>query len=117
MAVLAADADAEDQAPGGEPLDVGQLAGDQHRMAQRQQVEATVDLQRGVQLGQRRGLHEPVEARTGEEAHVIRAADMVEACVADQGEIGPGRGRIPVEQVDGREHAHPDGWGCHQFSL
>ena len=79
VAVLAAHPDPEDEPPGGEPGDVRELAGHQDGMAQRQQVHAAVDGQRGVEHRQRGGLDEPVEPHAGEEAHMVAAADMVDA--------------------------------------
>ena len=49
VAILTADPDPEDQPPGGDPGDVGELARHQDGMAQRQQVHAGVDRQRGMQ--------------------------------------------------------------------
>jgi len=74
VAVLAAHPDPEDEPPGGEPRDVGELAGHQDGMTQRQQVHAAVDGQRGVEHRQRGGLDEPVEPQAGEEAHMVAAA-------------------------------------------
>jgi hypothetical protein len=109
--VLAADAHAEGQPPGREALKIRELPGHQDRMAQRQQVQAAGDPQRGSQRGQGRGLHEPVEAQASDEAHVVAAADMVDAGLADAGQERPGGGRIPAQQVEGREHADPRGRG------
>ena len=111
--VLAADAHPEGQPPGREPLDVRELPGHQDWMAQRQQVQAARDPQRGVQRGQRRGLQEPVEAQAHEEAHVVGAADMINPCRGDLVQEGPGRDRIPVQQIGRREHADPGGDGVH----
>jgi len=82
-------------------------AGDQDGMAQRQQIHAGVHGQRGMQHGQRRGLDEAVEPQAGEEAHVVAAADVVDARVADLRQKGAGGLRAPLEQAVGREHADP----------
>ena len=86
---LTAHPDPEDEPPGCEPVDVRELAGHMDGMAQRQLVHAAVDGQRGMQQRQRGGLHEPVEPRA-REAHVVSAADMVDARVADPRQKYPG---------------------------
>ena len=100
VAVLTAYPDPEDEPPGGEPGDVGELAGHQDGMAQRQQVHAGVDGQRGMKHRQRGGLHEPVEPQRRRKAHVVAAADVVDACLARP---APGmRGRSPGPAPAGR---------------
>ena len=91
--VLAADADTEDQPPGREQLEVGELAGDERRMAQREQVDRHVDRDRGVGHRERRRAQETVGARADEEAHVVGGADVVET--------GSRRGRTKVITVSG----------------
>ena len=108
-AILAAYPDAEDEPSGGEPGDVGQLAGHQDGMAQRQQVHAAVDGQRGVKHRQRGGLHEPVEAQAGDETDVVAAADVVDAFLLDLRQECAGSLRALLEQPGRREHADPDG--------
>ena len=107
VAVLAAYPGPEDEPPGGEPGDVGELAGHQDGMAQRQQVHAAVDGQRGMKHRQCRGLHQPVEPHPGE-AHVVAAANVVDAFFADVRQEGAGGLRALLQQAGGREHADPD---------
>ena len=106
MAVFVTHPDPEDEAPGSDPVYVRELAGHEDGMAQRQQVHAAVDRQRGMEHGQRGGLHEPVEPCAGE-AHVVSAADMADARVPGLRQECPGSLRAPFQQVEGREHAHP----------
>ncbi len=75
-------------------------------MAQRQQVHAAVDGQCGMEQRQRGGLHEPVEPCTGK-AHVVSAADMVDARLGGPRQECPGSLRALLQQAGGREHAHP----------
>ena len=109
VAILAAYPDAEDEPSGGEPGDVGQLAGHQDGMAQRQQVHAAVDGQRGVKHRQRRGLHEPVEPQAGE-TDVVAAADVVDAFLLGLRQECAGSLRALLEQPGRREHADPGGY-------
>jgi hypothetical protein len=109
VTVLSADAHPEGQPPGREPLEVRELPGHQDWMAQRQQVQAARDPQRGVQRDQRRGLQEPVVAQACDEAHMVGAADMIDARRRDLVQEGPGGDWNPVQQIGGREHADP---GC-----
>src|SRR6185437_15642837 len=55
-----------------------------------------------------RGLHQAIEPEA-EEAHVVAAADIVDARISHPGQIL--HGGIPplVEQARRREHAHPGG--------
>jgi hypothetical protein len=107
VAVLATDPDTEDEPPRSQALDVRELAGHQDGMAQRQQVHAGVDRQRGMKRRQRGGLHEPVEPHAGEEAHVIAAADMVDARLGGLRQERPRGSWAMPEQVERRKHAHP----------
>ena len=75
-------------------------------MAQRQQVQAAIDGQRGVRHRQRGGLHEPVEPQAGE-TNVVTAADVIDACLIDPGQECAGSLRALLEQAEGREHADP----------
>ena len=109
MPVLAADPGPEDEPAGGELSEVGQLAGHQDGMAQRQQVHAGVDRQRGVEHRQRRGLDEPVESQAGEEADVVSAADVVDAFLRGLRQERARCLRALLEQSERREHADPDG--------
>jgi hypothetical protein len=106
MAVLATHPDPEYEAPGSDPVDVCELAGHEDGMAQRQQVHAAVDRQRGIEYGQRGSLHEPVEPCAGE-AHVVSAADMADARLPGPRQQCPSSLRAPFQQVEGREHADP----------
>ena len=110
MSVLTADADSEDQAPGSELRDVGELASDQDGMPQRQQVEAGVDRQRRVQHRQCRRLDEPVESLAAK-AHMVRAADMVDAGLVDPGEVVGSEIARSLEEVEGWKHAEVMGAG------
>jgi hypothetical protein len=109
VTVLAAYPDPQYQPSGSELGKVSQLAGHQHGMAQRQQVNTDVDGQRRMEHRQRRGLYEAVESQA-EEAHVVAAADVVDARLPGLRQNVPGRGRIPAgQQGNRREHAHPGG--------
>src|SRR5215471_17670939 len=105
MPVLAAYSDPEDKPPGSELVDIGELAGDQDGMAQRQQVHAAVDRQGGMKHRQGGRLYEPVESEAGEEAHMVCAADMVNAGRADLLQERPRGMRVMLKQAEGREHA------------
>ena len=98
MAILATHADSEDEPSRSELGEVSELPRHQHRMAQRQQVNANVDGQRRMEHRQRRGLHEAVGA-DAEEAHVIAAADIVDARVRGLGQELPGSLWTPAEQA------------------
>jgi hypothetical protein len=76
-------------------------------MAQRQEVHAAVDGQGGVKHRQRGGLYEAVEPHAGE-THVVAAADMVDARLADVLQERAGSLRALLEQAERREHADPD---------
>ncbi len=56
-------------------------------MAQRQQVDRGLHLQIG-EGGERRGLHQAVEATPAVERHVIADADSVDAARLDVGKAG-----------------------------
>ena len=59
---------------------------------------------------QRGGLHEAVES-CAREAHVVSAADMVDACLGGLRQKCP-RGLLPsLQQVEGREDADPNQCG------
>jgi hypothetical protein len=107
-AVLAAYPGPEDEPARGEPGDVGQLAGHQDGMAQRQQVQAGVDRQRGMKHRQHGGLDEPVEAQAGE-TDVVSAADVVDACLLHVRQECAGSLRALLQQPGRREHADPGG--------
>lgn len=107
MPVLAAYADAQHEPPRRQPGEVGELAGDEHRVAQWQQVDADMHVQRGVQHGQRGGLHDPVEPDPGHEADVVAAADVVDAGVRRPGQVRSGRLLPPVHHAERREQADP----------
>src|SRR5207344_643997 len=53
------------------------------------------------------GLHEPVEPRADEEAHMVSAADVVDARVGDPRQECPGGLWAPLKQVEGWEDADP----------
>jgi hypothetical protein len=82
-------------------------AGDQDRMAQRQEVDAGVDGQRRVQHRKPGGLHEPVEPEAGDETDVVSAADVVDAFLCGLREERAGRLGALLEQTGGREDANP----------
>ena len=105
-AILAAYPGPEDEPPGGEPGKVGQLAGHQDGMTQRQQVHTAVDGQRGMKHRQRGGLHQPVEPRAGE-TDVVAAADVIDARLCGLREECAGSLRALLEQTERREHADP----------
>jgi hypothetical protein len=105
-AVLTAYPDSEGEPPGSDPVDVCELAGHEDGMAQRQQVDAAVDGQCGMEHCQRGGLHEPIEPYAGK-THMVSASDMVDARLADPRQECPGGLRALLEQVEGREHADP----------
>ena len=88
VAILAPDPHAEDQASGRELVDVGQLAGDEDGMTQRQQVHTRHDRQRRMQHRERGGLEEPVQTDADEEADVVAAAHVVDPGVVHAGEVG-----------------------------
>ena len=97
---------------GSELGEVSELAGHQHGMAQRQQVNADVDGQRRMQHRQRRGLHEAVEPAAAKEAYVVAAADIVDARVRDLRQELPSGLLVLLEQAKRREHANPGGWSA-----
>jgi hypothetical protein len=109
VAVLTAYPHAEDEPARSDPGEVGQLAGHQDGMTQRQQVHAGVHGQRRVKHRQRGGLHEPVEPQAAEETDVVAAADMVQACLLGLRQDGAGCLRAPLEQPGRQEHADPGG--------
>jgi len=108
MAILTADPGPEDEPARGDPGDVGELARHQHGMAQRKQVHAGMDGQHGMQHRQRGRLHQPVEPHPAEEAHMVPAADVVDAGRRHPRQVGPGCLRGLLEQAQGREHADSD---------
>jgi hypothetical protein len=55
---------------------------------------------------ERRGLHQPVEPDVGE-AHMIGAAQVVDARVADPGQEAASGRRALLQQAEWREHADP----------
>ena len=94
--VLATDPDTEDQPPGREQLEVGDLAGDERRVAEREQVDGHVDRDGGVGHRERRRAQEAVRPRADEETDVVGRADVVEAARRRSAHEGahafPGRG-------------------------
>ena len=80
VAILSADAHAEDEATRPETLHVGELAGDEDRVAQRQEVDPGVHGESRIERGDHPCVQEPVEAGAGEEADMVTAADVVEPC-------------------------------------
>jgi hypothetical protein len=106
VAVLTTHPDTEDEAPRSDPVDICELPGHQDGMTQRQQVHAAEDGQCGMEHGQRGGLHEPVEPCAGE-AHVVSAADMVDARLPGPRQQCPSSLPAPFQQVEGRKHADP----------
>ena len=108
MPVLAADADAEDEPAGGDPGQVGELAGDQDGVAERQEVHAAMDGQRGVKHEQRGGLDQAVEAHAAE-ADVVAAAERGRCPPAGLRQERAGGLRVRGEQAEGRKHADADG--------
>ena len=108
MAILTANPGPEDEPARGDPGDVGELARHQHGMAQRKQIHAGVDGQRGMKHRQRGRLHQPVKPRPGEETHMIPAADVVDARRRHPRQEGPGSLWVLLEQAQGREHTDPD---------
>ena len=79
MAVVAAGADAEHRPSGRDLGERRHLAGDGHRVAERQQVDGRVDGHRWSERSERGGLHEPVEALAAPEADVVADAHLVDA--------------------------------------
>lgn len=110
VTILATHPNSEDEPARGEPCEVSEMAGHQHGMAQRQQVNTNVDRQCRMEHRQRRGLHEAV-GPIAEEAHVVAAADIVDVGLPDLRQKFAGGCRIPVEQAEWREHADPGGRG------
>ena len=80
-------------------------------MTQRQQVNAEVDGQHRMEHGQRRSLYQAIEPEA-EEAHVVPAADIVDARLPHPGQIFPGGIRTPAEQAGRREQTNPGGRGA-----
>ena len=76
-------------------------------MTQRQQVHTRHDGQRRVQHRQRGGLQETVQAGADEEAHVVAAADVVDAGVVHTTEIRRRVIRVP-ERPGRREDPDPE---------
>jgi hypothetical protein len=106
-AILAADPDAEDEPSRGDTGKVGQLAGHQDGMTQRQQVHAGVDGERRMKHRQRGGLHQPVEPHAAGETDVVAAADMVDAFVLGLRQERVSRLRALLKEPERREHADP----------
>ena len=106
--VLAADADTEDQAPGREQLEVGDLAGDERRMAKREQVDGHVDRDGGVGHRERRRAQEAVRPRADEETDVVGRADVVEAARRRSAHEGAHRFRGGGRPLEWWERAEPD---------
>jgi hypothetical protein len=79
VAILAADADPEDEPPRRRLGERGELARDEHRVAERQQVDADLHAELRRRGEERRGLHEPVHPEAGVEAHVVGDEEVVEA--------------------------------------
>ncbi len=107
VAILATDADAEDKPSGSDPVDVGELPGHMDGMAQRQQVHAGMDRQRRMEHRKRGGLQEPVEPNARKEAHMIPAANMVDARVTQLPQEHPGSLGALLEHSERRKHANP----------
>ena len=112
VAILPADAHAEDEAARPETFQVGQLAGNEHRVAQRQEVDPGVHGESGIERGDHPGVQEPVEAGAGEEADVITAADVVEPrrghIVEERGEpLRVGHQPLRREQTNTDHGDHP----------
>jgi len=89
--ILACDADAEREPAGREVRERRQLARHEHRVPQRQLIDADVHADAGMDAGEGRGGDQAVDAVTTAEGHVVDAADMVEA--------GSGRGRDRVARA------------------
>jgi hypothetical protein len=83
VAILAADADAEDQLARRRLGHRGELSGDGHRMAQREQVDADADLQALVERGEGRRVDESVHPGSDMETHVVGHEHVIDACVQD----------------------------------
>ena len=99
VAILAADAHAEDEAARPETLQVGQLASNEDRVAERQEVDAGVNGEFGIERGNHSGVQDPVEAGAGDEADVITAADVVEPCCGHLVEEGAEPLRVGQEPL------------------
>ena len=107
VAVLTADAHAEVHPPGGELGDARELAGDENRVAQGQQVDREVDMQGGVRTEEEGRLDETVGAVPAVEADVVARHDVVEARAVERGEDRlETRGVTPQERV---LHAYAEG--------
>ena len=106
--VFAGHPDAERQPPGRQLADRGELAGRQHRMAQREQVHA--DQHREPAPAQRGGRGgEPVEAGAVVKADMIADAYVVQAGLLDQAQQRPAPGGIGDHQAV----VHRDADLCH----
>jgi hypothetical protein len=109
--VLTAHADPEHEPAGCHQREVGQLARDRHRVAQRQEVDAGVDRQAVVEGAEHRRLEQTVDAGTDEEADVVAAADVIEPRLGDRVEVLAGRAGVRSLQGEWRED--PDGGRGH----
>jgi hypothetical protein len=101
--VDAADADAELQAPRRDVADRRELARDDGRMAEGEQVDAGLRRQRRMGTEQRRRLDEPVGAVAGGERDVVADGHVVEARAGDDGRQ-LGQAAAVRAQVDVTEH-------------
>jgi hypothetical protein len=103
--VLPTDPHTERQPAGGQLADGRQLPRDEHRMAQRKQVEA--DVHRQLAVGQeRRRRDQPVRSRADVEAHVITDAEVVDARIHNLGEPPARQPRSAGELAHRGEYAH-----------
>ena len=78
MAILTADADAQDEATRRERRDRRQLSRHRYRMTQREQVHVGVDGELRMQREQERRLHESVDPESAEERDVVTDDEVVE---------------------------------------
>ena len=87
--VLAADPDTEREPTGCQLRDGGELTGDRHRVAQRQQVEPDVHRQVSLSGEHGGGGDQPVRPRSDEEADVIGDTEVIDARVGDPWRASP----------------------------
>ena len=99
VAVLAADADAEDEPARRQLAEGRDGAGDRQRVTQRQQVDSDVQLEGRMQLRERGHEHQRLHAGAAPERDVVRVEHAVQAGVCDRLEHAP-----PLRQI-GRPEA------------
>ena len=90
VAILAPHAHAEHEAAGRQVGEVGDLAGDGHRVSQGEEVDGEVDGETGFESGEDGGADHAVEADAAEERHVVACADVIEAGSGGGVKVGGG---------------------------